>query len=99
MLGLERALELLGLDDGVDAELAGVAVVGVLQGAFATLEEPARAAVQVAAGGGEDELDGDVAGAFVHERDERFGEGVFVVARGLDRKDEGRALLEPDHTL
>ena len=31
VLGLERALELLGLDDGVDAELARVAVVGVLE--------------------------------------------------------------------
>ena len=40
MLEFERALELLGLDDGVDAELAGVAVVGVLQRALAALEQP-----------------------------------------------------------
>ena len=45
MLELERALELLGLDDGVDAELARVAVVGVLERALAALEQPPRAAV------------------------------------------------------
>ena len=45
MLELERALELLGLDDGVDAELARIALVGVLQRALAALEQSTRAAV------------------------------------------------------
>ena len=45
VLELERALELLGLDDRVDAELARVAVVGVLERALAALEQPPRAAV------------------------------------------------------
>src|SRR5215208_3834639 len=50
-----------------------------------------------AGGRRQDELDRQSAAAFVHERDERFREGVLVVARGLDRKDERGALLEADH--
>ena len=33
------------------------------------------------------------------QRDERLGEGVLVVAVGLNRQDERVALLEPDHGL
>ena len=46
MLQLERTFELLGLDDGVDPEFAGVAMVGPLEGSLAALEETAGTAVR-----------------------------------------------------
>ena len=89
MLELERALELLGLDDGVDAELAGVAVVGVLQRALAALEQPPRAAVHEPGRRREHELDRQSRRrARDEQRDERLGEGVLVVAGRLDRQHE-----------
>ena len=88
MLELERALELLGFDDRVDAELAGVAVVGVLQRALAALEQPSRAAVHEPGRRREDELDGGLVVVRGQQRDERLGEGVLVVAGGLDREHE-----------
>ena len=94
MLEFERALELFGFDDGVDAELAGVAVVGVLQAAFAALEQLPRAPMHEPGRRRQDELNGHVSAALGHQRDERFGEGVLVVAGGLDREDERRVLLE-----
>ena len=81
MLGLERPLELLGLDDRVDAELALVAVVGVLGLAFAALEQPPGAAVHETGRGGQHELDGGVGVERAEQRDQRLGEGVLVVAQ------------------
>ena len=63
MLGLERALELLVLDDGVDAELALVAMIGVLQSALAALEQPARVPVHPAGSRAEHKLHAEVARA------------------------------------
>jgi hypothetical protein len=57
VLQLQRALELLGLDDGVDAQLARVAVIGVLQRALALLEHPSRAAIDEPRCRCEDQLD------------------------------------------
>src|SRR4051794_7788782 len=84
VLELQGALELLGLDDGVDAKLAGVAMVGVLKRAFAALEQPAGAPVHEPSGGGKHELERQLAGALVHDRDERLGEGMLIVAGRLN---------------
>jgi hypothetical protein len=58
VLQLQCPFELFGFDDGVDAEFAAVAVVGVLQGAFAVLEHPPCAAVHERGCGREHQLDG-----------------------------------------
>src|SRR6185503_6013206 len=54
VLELERAFELLGFHDRVDAELALVAMIGVLERALAALEQPSRAAVHKRRYRGED---------------------------------------------
>jgi hypothetical protein len=45
VLQLERTFQLLRFNNGVDSELAGVAVVRVLEPAFPLLEHPACAPV------------------------------------------------------
>src|SRR5262249_842991 len=60
MLELQSALELLRFDDRVDAELAGVAPVGVLQGAFASLQQSACPAMYDAQCRGQDQLHGEL---------------------------------------
>ena len=48
VLGLERALELLGFDDRVGAGVERVAAIALVEAAFATLEQPPGAAVYAA---------------------------------------------------
>jgi hypothetical protein len=85
VLEFERSLELLGFDDRVDAQLAGVALVGRLQRSLAPLEQPSCRAVHEGRRRREHHLHGCLVVVRGQQGDERLREGVLVVPRGLDR--------------